>query len=103
MLDQERPDSINPKQIDGKEHDRNQGNDRGVLYLIGSRPRHSTHFGPSVPHKLPGALEKPRPGPGQSTFPPQAFAFRPFTKPGRPWRRSSDGFYDGSIARRGWF
>ena len=83
MLDQERPDSINPKQIDGKEHDRNQGNDRGVLYLIGSRPRNSTHFGPSVAHELAGTLEKSRSGTGQPTLPPHASAFRAFTKPGR--------------------
>jgi hypothetical protein len=61
MINQKRPDSINSKQINGKEDNRNQSNDRGVLYFVGCRPRDSAHLRASVPQKLSGALEKTRP------------------------------------------
>ena len=100
MLNQKRPDAINPKQIDGKENYRNQGNDRGVLYFVGARPRNAPHFRASVSQELRGALEKSRPRASQSALTPGAPAFRALTKPGRTRGRSSNGLNHGGVARR---
>ncbi len=68
MINQKRPDSIDSKQIDGKENHSNQGNDRRVLYFVGGRPRHSPHFRARIMQKLRGALNKARPRAGLSAL-----------------------------------
>jgi hypothetical protein len=100
MFNQKRPNSVNRKQIDGKENNRNQSNDRGVLNFVGCRPRNSPHFSASIPQELRGALEKSSPWARQSAFSPGPAAFRSLTKSGGTGSRSSDGFDHGSVTRR---
>jgi hypothetical protein len=100
MLNQKRPDSINPKQIDGKEDNRNQSNYRGVLYFVGRGPGNAPHFRASVAYELRSTLDKSRPRAGQSALTPGASAFRTLTKCARTRGRRANGLNYGSIARR---
>ena len=100
MLNQKRPNSIDPKQINRKEHNRNQSNDRGVFYFVGGRPRNSPHFCASVAQELRGALEESGAWARQPALAPDRSAFGSLTKSGRTWRRRSNGFFHGSVARR---
>ena len=100
MFNQKRPDAINGKQIDGKENNRNQGDDRGVLYVKGCRPRNSPHFRASVSQELRGALNKSRSWTSQSALTPATPAFRALARSGRTRGRSSHGLFHGSITRR---
>ena len=99
MINQKRPNSINPKQINCEEHNRDQGNDRGVLNFVGARPRNSPHLRASVPHELRSTLEESRPWPGQPAFTSGPSTFRSLTESGRTGRRRSNGFFHGSVAR----
>ena len=58
MINQKRPDSIHTKQVERKENNRNQSNDRGVLYFIGRRPRNPTHLATSIAEKLSRSLKE---------------------------------------------
>ena len=100
MLNQKRPNSIDPKQINSEEHNRDQGNDRGVLNFVGARPRNPPHLSASVPQELRRALEKSSPWPRQPAFTSGPSTFCSLTKSGRTRGRRSDGFDDGSVTRR---
>ena len=62
MIDRKRPNPIDSKQVKRKKDDRNQSNDRRVLYLRGTGPRHATHLGTGIANELSGSREESRRG-----------------------------------------
>src|SRR5260370_6345813 len=58
VVNQKRPNSINPKQIKCKEDNCYQSNDGRVLYFVGRWPRDPPHLGASVTQKLHSPSKK---------------------------------------------
>ncbi len=60
MLNQERPNPIDAKQVKREENNRDQSNDCRVLYFIRRRPRDATHFRARVTQELRGSSKEAR-------------------------------------------
>jgi hypothetical protein len=58
MIYEKCPDSIDPKQIERKENNRNQGYDCRILHLVCRRPRNPPHFRAGISQELPGSRKK---------------------------------------------
>lgn len=100
MINQKRPNSIDPKQIDREEHHRDQSNDRSVLNLVSSRPRDPAHLSASVTNELRRALDKSSTRSRQPALTSGPSTFRSLAESRPAGRRRSNGLFHGSVARR---
>jgi hypothetical protein len=103
MIYEKCPDSIDPKQIERKENNRNQGYDCRILHLVCRRPRDPPHFRAGVAQELPGALKKSGARARQPTLASDCSSFGAFAKRCCTWSRRSNWLHHGSVARRGRF
>ncbi len=98
VFNQKRPDPIDTEQVDRKENNCYQSNDRRVLNFVRGRPRNSPHFRARVAQELRGALDKSGARSCQSALAPDSPALCPLAKCGRSWTRRADWFFHRSIA-----
>src|SRR6266849_1150778 len=98
VFNQKRPDPIDTEQVDRKENNCYQSNDRRVLNFVRGRPRNSPHFRARVAQELRGALDKSGARSCQSALAPDSPALCPLAKCGRSGTSRADWFFHRSIA-----
>src|SRR5438128_2068210 len=99
-FNQKGPDSINCKQIDCKENNRNQSDDCGVLYHIGCRPRNAPHLCADVTQELLDSRKETCARAGARRAAPAAIAGSKGRSTLDSWWRCSTGCFGRSNARR---